>query len=202
MPCTVSLFPFSQSKSEGPEVNFTLVFSFSGEGIGGAGLGDKDLRAFFLLAPSLSFYETEVVRAINQIDFPAGFFLSFLHPELHLIWAHSLLTFRCSHKKGRPREDLWDWEYCAKQHIRIMPRKDSLSKVRSPPERERILFSYPLLSLKDQMWTLLDSERMVSTLVQTKENGSSGRSWVCWYGLRNLKKWIPDSFRSGSSAIV
>lgn len=33
---------------------------------------------------------------------------------------------------------------------------------------ERILLSYPLLSLKDKMWTLLDSERMVSALVQRR----------------------------------
>lgn len=51
MPCTVSLF--SQSKSSVHFGAFTLVFSFSGEGIGGAGLGDKDFRAFFLLAPQL-----------------------------------------------------------------------------------------------------------------------------------------------------
>lgn len=66
MPLTVSLFP--QSKSEVHFGAFTLVFSFSGEGIGGAGLGDKDLRAFFLLAPSFSFYETEVAE-----EGPAGF---------------------------------------------------------------------------------------------------------------------------------
>lgn len=168
-----ALYSFPQSKSSVHFGAFTLVFSFSGEGIGGAGLGGERFASLLLISSQLILLWNGSGEG-NQPDWLPGWILSILFTPWTTLDMSSFtphVSMFSQKGKGGPREDLWDWEYCAKQHLRITERLSFESEITTWEGKNPVLLS-PAVSERSDV----NSSRLWTNGFNScsKENGSSG----------------------------